>query len=56
MFNRTATIAGTQGRGNGAPNGQSNMSGVVYHVILNETDSVLDDLEIEELNWNYKIF
>ena len=47
MFNRTATIAGTQGRGNGAPNGQSNMSGVVYHVILNETDSVLDDLEID---------
>jgi hypothetical protein len=48
MFDRTSRVAGTQSRGGGGGGAQPNLSGLVYHVILDETDSVLTDLEVEE--------
>lgn len=47
MFGRTTSVLGTQiSTSNFTPS--SNIIGVVYHVFLSETDSILDDLEIEE--------
>lgn len=46
MFNRGSAASATQGKGQSSPSKSS--TGIVYHVFLDETDSVLQDLEIDE--------
>jgi len=46
MFNRGSAASATQGKGQSGASKSS--TGIVYHVFLDETDSVLQDLEIDE--------
>jgi hypothetical protein len=46
MFNRSSSAAATQSKGSGGQSKSTN--GIVYHVFLDETDSLFQDLEIDE--------